>query len=119
MRIATWNIQHGGGSRAKHIVAAVIAHDPDVIVFTEVRESTRPIREDLAEAGYKHQIDQAVAKQDNGVCVVSRFSLKAQSAAAAPDRWLEVGIADAGLTLVGVHLRIERRTRHEEWQTAA
>ena len=97
---------------------AVLAHKADVVVLTEVREGSRSMRADLEAEGYHHHIDRAVGTTDNGVWVFSRRELEARPLVASPDRWIEAGLRDAGLTLVGVHLRVERKTRHDEWEAA-
>jgi endonuclease/exonuclease/phosphatase family metal-dependent hydrolase len=39
MKLLTWNIQYGGGTRLARIVEEV-AHDADVIALTEFRDRT-------------------------------------------------------------------------------
>lgn len=38
MKLPSWNIQHGGGTRAARIIDAIAALDPDVIALIEFRE---------------------------------------------------------------------------------
>ena len=109
MKLIAWNIQHGGGSRIERICAAVAAHNPDVIAFSEFRTKPgRRIVETLAEAGWTHSAGSAPAGSDNGICVVSRNPLAQCVSTKAgdenPTRWLNVHLPHHGLGFAAVHV---------------
>jgi exonuclease III len=37
VKILSWNIRQGGGTRAARIMNSIISHDPDVIALSEFR----------------------------------------------------------------------------------
>ena len=39
MRILTWNLQHGGGSRVERLGEALLSYDADVILLIEYRHN--------------------------------------------------------------------------------
>ena len=41
VKLVTWNIQHGGGTRLARIVEEIAAYDPDVVAVTEFRAGPR------------------------------------------------------------------------------
>lgn len=56
MKILSWNILHGGGSRVTDIVGRIEHHDPDVVCLQEFRhgKSTQPLSAGFAEIGLSH-----------------------------------------------------------------
>src|SRR6266404_3722573 len=95
MRICSWNIMHGGGTRIPRIVDALIAHDPDVIALSEFRTGPgETICASLAAKGWKFAASTNPAGNANGVCVISKTRLRRRKLCLAPaenvDRWLDV-----------------------------
>src|SRR5215831_10622593 len=53
MKLLTWNIRHGGGTRLAHIVEELAAFDADVIALTEYRvQPGRELRAELIERAW-------------------------------------------------------------------
>ena len=80
MRILSWNILHGGGSRTTEILDAIERHEPDVVCLQEMRIgglSERPLVDGLAELGLDEFFAPPTeAARDNAVAVASRFRLE-------------------------------------------
>ena len=76
MRILTWNIRHGGGTRADAISAQLLTHEPDLVVLTEYRENPAgaSIRERLATSGLEFARSSVNTPKVNGVLVAARES---------------------------------------------
>lgn len=74
MRILTWNIRHGGGTRAGAISAQLLTHEPDLVVLTEYRENPAGtlIRERLASSGLGFTRSSVSIPKVNGVLVAAR-----------------------------------------------
>lgn len=77
MRIITWNIRHGGGTRVDSIIRRLINKDADLVVITEYRnnENGVKIRQALLEAGYLFQYCPITDKDKNTLLIVSRINL--------------------------------------------
>src|SRR5215831_10851612 len=55
MKLLTWNIRHGGGTRLPCIVEELAAYDADVIALTEYRARPgKELRSALFERGWLH-----------------------------------------------------------------
>lgn len=109
MKILSWNIQHGGGTRASAIVDAIACHAPDIVVLTEYRTKPgAPIRRALHRMGWCHCEATAPHGNDNGVCVLARTPLlRAPSPALPPEhaiRWVEVQLPEHDLGIMAVHI---------------
>jgi len=109
MRLLSWNIQHGGGSRVARIIDALASHDPDVIALSEYR--TRPgvaICAALASRGWLHIESTNPAGSDNGLCVLSRTPMvRARVCPAPPEnsvRWLDVDFPEHGFGISVLHI---------------
>ena len=96
MKLACWNIRHGGGKRSPEIVGNLLSHSPDAIILTEFRLNPTgdQIRSLLADAGFGYQFDSAPPEKKNGVMIASRIPAKATShpvrVPSEPHRWLPV-----------------------------
>jgi exonuclease III len=107
IRLLAWNIRHGGGSRLDGIVAALAAHEADVVVLCEYRRSTGPaLRQALARLGYRHATTTEPPPRQNGVLIAARRPLREQGPlcqrVAEPHRMIEVRVA--GVRIIGVYL---------------
>ena len=80
MRILTWNIRHGGRSRAERLLKSLEAHNPDVVVLTEFRNNDcgLQIRQRLESFGLRQQSGSYAAPSINAVLVAARERLAAQ-----------------------------------------
>jgi len=73
MKLLTFNIRHGGGTRCDGICAAIEAHQPDIVVLTEFRQgsSGTRIRDTLRAGGWRHQECSNPPEKTNGVLVAA------------------------------------------------
>jgi exodeoxyribonuclease III len=122
MKIMTWNIRQGGGTRRMPGIAlALVEHGADVIVMSEVRSTTGgQIAGALADHGWRHQLRTEAVPGRNGMLLASKQPLKAVQSADAPaaaGRWVEVHLPDLGVHIGGVHLPdgSHHRARREYW----
>jgi exodeoxyribonuclease-3 len=86
MRILSWNILHGGGSRTSSILEAIARHDPDLLTLQEVRsiEGRDPLIEGLDELGLRHRVlSPTSGPRQNGVLVAARRPFEAAPFSAA------------------------------------
>jgi exonuclease III len=95
MKLLSWNIQQGGGTRIPRIVESVVTHDPDVIMLGEFR--TRPgvaLCVALVSRGWRYVESTSPIGSDNGLCVLSRTPMERARLCPAPPenhaRWLDV-----------------------------
>ena len=80
MRIVSWNIRAGGGTRVEAIAAQLERWAPDVVMLCEFR-GTPPslwLAETLAAQGYVHQLTTAHASAPgrNALLIASRYPLR-------------------------------------------
>lgn len=70
LKLIEFSLRHGGGTRPTGIVNALIAHNANVLVPAEYRESSRKaIIGPLRTAGWPQAIASAATKSANGLCV--------------------------------------------------
>jgi exonuclease III len=95
MRIVSWNIRAGGGSRVDEILAQIERWSPDIVGLCEFRAtppSTR-LAAGLCQLGFEHQLTTAdtSAPGRNALLLASRLPLRLHSLRRAPiepGRWL-------------------------------
>jgi exodeoxyribonuclease-3 len=109
MKILSWNIQHGGGTRDVRIVGAIADHNPDLIALTEYR--ARPgmaLCQAFAANGWPHIVSSSPTGIDDGICVMSRTPVRAERLSTAPPenvvRWLDVDLPEQGFGFAVVHI---------------
>lgn len=76
MKILSWNILHGGGSRVIDLLEGINSHDPDVVCLQEFRhgKSRDPLCKGLKDAGLRHQFVPTVENnRRNTMAVFSRY----------------------------------------------
>jgi exodeoxyribonuclease III len=78
MRILSWNIRQGGGSRVDGIINALLEHDADVIGLAECKANSNLIklRKVMGDSGWVHQ---SIVEPENGqytLLVLSRLPFK-------------------------------------------
>jgi endonuclease/exonuclease/phosphatase family metal-dependent hydrolase len=78
LRVATWNLLHGGGQQRTPAQAIRIAElAPDVLVLTEFRAArSSQLLAPLADAGLTHVALAPGPEKSNRVCVLSRWALE-------------------------------------------
>jgi len=113
MRIVSWNIRAGGGSRVAGIAGQIARWAPDVVALSEFR-ATPPSAElarALAGQGLGHQLSTASARlpRVNSLLIASRWPLARMRHAAAPGadsgRWLLARVGSpCAVTLGAMHV---------------
>src|ERR1035441_8151560 len=109
MKLLSWNIQHGGGTRDVRIVSAIADHNPDIIALTEFRAKPgMALCQAFAANGWPHIASSGPAGIDNGICVLSRTPLRCDRPSTAPPenavRWLDVDLPAMGFGFGVVHI---------------
>lgn len=125
MKVLTWNLRHGGGSRRMpEITLSLLEHHADVVVLTEWRQHTGgQICGVLADHGLRFQHSTEPGKNSNGVLVASRTRIEVEGGddgfmglggggapglashrKAKKKRLVEAWIPDLGVTVIGVHV---------------
>lgn len=77
MRILSWNIRQGGGSRLKRIQEVIAGHNPDVLILPEFRNNAAGIelRRWLGQAEHHHVVAPATeAPAHNSVLLSAKIS---------------------------------------------
>jgi exodeoxyribonuclease III len=110
MRLLSWNVCAGGGTRCRQVVESLRRYDPDVIALQETL-STRAtdICHVIAEAGYFHCFSAPRGPKDRGQCVLSRIPAKRVPKPAPPHTsiyprgWLELELQGYDLRVAAVY----------------
>jgi len=73
LKVLSWNIQAGGGSRYRSIVKSVVAEKASIVAFSEFRnnESGIQLRSTLLKAGYRYQAVTAAKSNENSVLIAA------------------------------------------------
>jgi len=79
MRILSWNLLHGGGSRVERLAEALLSYDADVILLNEYRHNKAgaALRAHLTEAGYAYQTAPHAEPRKNIIFAASRHPFEA------------------------------------------
>jgi len=74
MKIMTFNIRHGGGTRVHSITKSIDFHNPDILVLTEYRENKNAdvLRGHLARSGYLYMTSGTIDPNVNSVLIASK-----------------------------------------------
>ena len=109
MKLLSWNIQHGGGTRDVRIVSAIADHNPDIIALSEFRSKPgMALCQAFGANGWPHIVSTNPKGIDNGICVLSRVPLRGERAGSAPPenavRWLDVDLPGEGFGFGVVHI---------------
>ena len=75
MKILTFNIQHGGGTRVSAILESILDHNPDILVLTEFRQNKNAaiIKNNLYKSGYIYSSSSSLNPKQNSVFIASKF----------------------------------------------
>ena len=110
MRLLSWNILAGGGSRCAAIVARLRQHDADVVVLQEtVSARAADVCHALRSAGYPYGIAAPRGPRERGLCVLSRLPIRRISgqrpthAGIYPRGWLELELVGSGTRIAAVY----------------
>jgi len=76
LKILSWNIRQGGGSRINKIVNAILNEKADIVVLSEYRnnDSGMRLRHNFLRIGYRFVNVTAAKKNDNAVAIFSKLS---------------------------------------------
>lgn len=80
LKVLSWNIQAGGGSRLRGIAKAIAASKSEIVILSEYRnnESGAKLRQLLLLAGYRYIAVTHALKNDNSVCIASKLSFDSE-----------------------------------------
>ena len=119
LRVLTWNIRAGGGSRIQAIGAALAEQDADVLVLTEHRDgpATPALRAELERLGYRWMTAHTPPRGRNGVLIAARRKLReiGPLTAAVAEPWRLLDVAVGGIRLTGVYMP-NLRAKIPYWQ---
>ena len=75
LKILSWNIRQGGGTRLKKIIDKISSSNSDILVLSEFRhgKSGQMIRTSMIRLGYRFQNVSAAAPSSNSVAIFSRI----------------------------------------------
>jgi exonuclease III len=108
VKLMTWNIRQGGGSRLERIAAALARHEADVLVLTEYRggEAGKRLRTVLNSLGYIHFSGMVPPPGCNGVLIASRHGFRdcGSLSAAVPEPWKLLEVQFPAFRLAGVYM---------------
>lgn len=99
MKIATWNLRHGGGSRIRAICNVVRDLSTfDVLIFTEFRENKNAstLKKQCELLGFVHLFSSVNEPKKNGVLVASKAKMSASTAPELLEHQHRVVIAEIG-----------------------
>ena len=106
MRIMTWNIRQGGGSRIGAIADSIARWQPDLAVLCEFRNSRQGLAlRDRLSALLPHQAASGASPRTNAVMVASRIPLEPDPAAERLGDQVHraVAVRTGGLALMGLY----------------
>ena len=91
IKVLSWNIRQGGGSRLTQIIGAIKAINAHILVLTEYRNNDRgsTLRSKLLALGYRYQAVTASPTDDNSVIMASMIPFDA-SISDCPDESLSL-----------------------------
>lgn len=108
MRVLSWNIRQGDGTRIPEICRHIADTGPDLLVLSEFQtRNESQLRAALIEAGLPFVESSDPAPSRNGLLVASKWPLL-ESPSTAPDvdreRWLALRIGELDLDVLAVHI---------------
>jgi exonuclease III len=108
LRVLTWNIRAGGGTRLVRIAQAIAAHEADVLVLTEYRsgEAGQRLRTVLRDLGYGWLSPVEPPGIRNGVLIAARTKprLATHVTEHVPEPWRMLAVTIGGIRLFGVYM---------------
>ncbi|MBC8869798.1 MAG: endonuclease/exonuclease/phosphatase family protein [Planctomycetes bacterium] len=112
VRVVSWNIQHGGGSRKDAIVEALRSWSPDVVALSEFRgtSSSRQIHDFLRDQGlgFVHSTTDSDSPRKNRLLVASRWKLHvapARGLLGETGRWIDTTVQTRSpFKLIAMHV---------------
>jgi exonuclease III len=123
LRVACWNLRHGGGNtRTPEQALFLISHAPDIVMLSEYRESRGDqLRAMLSDHGLAHSLTPDAPSTRNRVAILSRWALLPTHQAAWRERLLSAKVTALGIDLIAAHVPDEsaETRRASTWQGLA
>jgi exodeoxyribonuclease III len=126
VRLLSWNILAGGGTRCAPILEVLRRYDPDIITLQETMPGrAKALCHVLGAAGYAYGLSAPLGRHDRGQCVLSRIPLarvvgrRPPHARIHPRGWLEVELIGFGVRLAAVYGPPEGAAIPAYWGAAA
>jgi exonuclease III len=126
MRLVSWNILAGGGTRCGPIVEVLRRYDADLITLQEtVPTRAAELCHVLGRAGYTHCFSAPRGPRERGLCILARHPLERVADPAPPQAgiyprgWLEVELIASGVRLAAVYGPAEGPSVPAFWNAAA
>jgi exodeoxyribonuclease III len=108
MKLLSWNIRQGGGSRLPRIADALRRQDADGLVLSEYRggESGTRLLAALGALGYRHATRLAPPPNRNGVLIAARCPFREHGAVGSglPEPYRMVSVEFAAFRLSGIYM---------------
>jgi exodeoxyribonuclease-3 len=108
LRLLTWNIRAGGGTRLARIAAALAVHAADVLVLTEYRsgEAGKALRAVLRDQGYVWCSPVEPPGTRNGVLIATKTKPRALAHVTphVPEPWRMLTLTIGGIRLFGIYM---------------
>jgi exonuclease III len=106
LRVACWNLRHGGGNtRTPEQALFLISHAPDIVMLSEYRESRGDqLRAMLSDHGLAHSLTPDAPSTRNRVAILSRWALLPTHQAAWHERLLSAKVTALGIDLIAAHV---------------
>jgi exonuclease III len=108
LRLLTWNIRAGGGTRLARIAAALASHAADVLVLTEYRsgEAGKALRSVLRDQGYVWSSPVEPPGTRNGVLIATKTKPRslAHVTPHVPEPWRMLTLTIGSIRLFGIYM---------------
>jgi exodeoxyribonuclease-3 len=115
MKVLSFNIRHGGGSRIERIQDVIASHAPDLVILPEFRNNAagKLLREGLMGFGHRYQAAGVTAAPvHNSVLLASRHAFKQLEFPELGDEARRcVAVQDGGLTVFGFYFAVMEAKR--------
>ena len=109
MKIATWNIRHGGSKlKLPGILASLLKPAADILIITEFQtKSAHFLESGLKDAGYDYLISSQPPEKMNGILIASKYACSPKAQHYHPNnpyRWLEVELPGFDINILALHI---------------
>jgi len=121
IKICSWNIQAGGGSRVVSLVKSIVNSKANIVALNEFRnnDSGNTIRNYFLKAGYRYQAVTHANRNDNSVLIVSTLPFTSELYPNSDEYFSAniVGAKFSAFTLIGVYLPHKKKHKLLEFLT--
>lgn len=120
MKIVSWNIRLGGGSRIDAVADRLIRSNGDILIIGEyMKKASEPLIKKLSLAGWPYSVLPDTPDRRGGVAVLSREPIERLRTPAAMSegyRYISVAAPLAGLELRAVYAPLQNDPFQEFWE---